>query len=149
MTPYFADKHDLLIAELQSWLGTPWRHHCQVRRLGADCIGMVYGVLVATGAIAPIALPDYPRDWHLHNDDELLVEGLRGLPETVEITDGSLMDGDVAVYRYGKAGSHAGIYFDRGVYHLPTGQTAIRSPFREGQFNRRLRYVFRCMAGGA
>lgn len=145
MTPYFADKQDLLATELQSWLGTPWRHHCHVRRLGADCIGMVYGVLVGTGAIAPFDIPDYPRDWHMHRDDELLVLGLRALPEMLEFNDGRMMDGDIIIYRYGKASAHAGIYFDRGIYHLPSGQRAVRSPMSDGHLARRMKYAFRCM----
>lgn len=149
MEAYFADKDELLLDELQRWLGTPWRHHCQACRLGADCIGMVYGVLVATGAIQPTTIPPYPRDWHMHNGDELLVDGLRHVPNMIEILDGSLINGDVILYRYGKASSHIGIYHSNGVYHIPLNQRAVRSPFNHERFKDRIRHIFRCMLGDA
>ena len=146
MHAYFETRQRELYAELESWKGTPWRHRAMVRGAGTDCIGMVAGVLINTGFLDPAwTPPDYPRDWHMHNDDERLVEALRGAPGMVEFSRETVSNGDVVVFRYGRVGSHVGIYYQRGVYHAVTGLRVIRSPFREGNYFTRLRHVFRPM----
>ncbi|MDL2275564.1 hypothetical protein LJC22_05520 [Desulfosarcina sp. OttesenSCG-928-G10] len=144
--PFFEDKQELLVSTLTQWMGTPWRHHCHVKGRGADCIGMVYGVMTETRAMAPVEIPKYPRDWHLHNDNQLLIAGLRCIPELIEVlpTD-PMMNGDILVFRYGKSSSHTGIFCNRQIWHLPTDLTTVRSPFNERQYRDRLTHVFRCM----
>jgi len=116
-----------LMEVLYRWLDTPFRHHCAVLNQGVDCIRFVAKVLEETGVKKAINIPDYPRDWHMHTSDSLLVVGLvQRLPcfnvwalNRME----SPMNGDIILYQSGKAVSHAGIYFDEKVYQslYPTG----------------------------
>ena len=147
MTRYFKTKErqELLRRELESWLDTPWRHRCSVKGAGCDCIGMVYGVMTNIGAVNPdkINMPEYPRDWHMHKNDELLYNGLKATKELEEIeVDKNRSNGDILLFKYGKACSHVGIYFDKQVYHAPTNLYVIKSPYRESSYFKRLQHVF-------
>jgi hypothetical protein len=91
-------------------------------------------------------LPKYQRDWHLHNDGELLMDGLRSVPNLIETElDRPRLDGDVIVMRYGRSGSHVGIRFGRQVFHAPTGLRVLASPMRE--YAARVQAIFRPMEG--
>ena len=145
MKPFFEDKRHALDAELERWMGTPWRHREHTCQAGCDCIGLVYGVLVATGFMDPATpIPDYPRDWHLHNATERLVEGILAIPGMLRVPTAARADGDVLVFRYGLASAHVGINMGRSIVHAPTNLRVIRSPL--GEYAGRLRYAFRPMA---
>ena len=52
-----------IIAEAQSWLGTPYRHQGSLKGVGCDCLGLVRGVWRAVIGGEPEALPAYSPDW--------------------------------------------------------------------------------------
>ncbi len=62
--PYFAtdERRRALVTEAQSWLGTPFRPHASVKGAGADCVGLVYGILHNIGAIGGVEFPAYTMD---------------------------------------------------------------------------------------
>jgi hypothetical protein len=72
------EKQKQLKKILDEWLNTPFRHHCGVKGLGCDCIHFVACVLDELGILilTKKTIPDYPKDWHLHNTRELLEEGI-------------------------------------------------------------------------
>jgi cell wall-associated NlpC family hydrolase len=76
MIPIFhADEDWQRVAVIaESWLDTPYRHlqHCKGR--GADCTLFLGDVLVEAGYLAELEYDYYPRDWHLHTDDEFVLE---------------------------------------------------------------------------
>ena len=64
MTNYFDDEFHFreLTRELKSWEGTKYSHTGICRKgIGSDCVAFVVSVLVSTGAIPPIQLPQYVR----------------------------------------------------------------------------------------
>lgn len=136
--------------ELMEWLKTPFRHHSGVKGFGVDCIHLVTLAMVNVGAFTPDAaerIPAYPKDWHLHNGAELILQGMRELTNCEELPRplDSPMDGDIYLYRFGKASSHAGVYFRRKVYQAVTDRVAERIDWLDPTWYRRRRYGFRVL----
>jgi cell wall-associated NlpC family hydrolase len=124
MKYYFEDqeKQKILKAELDEWLGTPFRHWAGVKGEGCDCIHLVVRVFEKMG-LGPIKIDRYSKDWHIHNSKELLLSGMRRtMKGFVELPlDTEPMNGDVVLYKFGKTTSHSAIYFDKKVYQSITG----------------------------
>lgn len=148
MNKYFFEDEEK-VAELgrrlEEWRGTPYRHHCGVKGLGADCIHFVCRVLEEMGIIKwrKNLVPDYPRDWHLHNTRELLMENLiKEVPgEKVGLDD--LRDGDIILSHYGQAASHAGIYYQGYVWQALDGVGVIKIHISDRAAKRQMKYAYR------
>jgi len=95
-----------VVAEAAGWLGTPWHHRARVKGAGVDCIQFVIAVFSACGLCPAIDTGDYSRDWMLHRDDELILDGLRQYAWEIERPG----LGDIVVYRFGRTFSHVGIF---------------------------------------
>lgn len=149
-TPYFESsiKRANLHAELESWLGTPWRHRVAVKGVGADCIHFVAGVFHNLGIIdfGSINVPDYPPDWHLHNTRELLLEEMDKHFKTKLIEIPRVEDGDVILSHYGKAASHASIYFEDFLYHCIRPGGVIKASFFDRAWRDRMRWALRILS---
>jgi hypothetical protein len=129
MKYFFEDekKREILYQELKTWLRTPFKHHVGVKGIGCDCIHFVLRVYECDklGAIRPgiLRVPNYPKDWHIHNDIELLYNKFKSLSqfEELEIKEGfpteAPLDGDVYLHKYGLANSHSSIYCRNYIYH--------------------------------
>ena len=91
-----------LIHEARSWLRTPFRDHCAMKGVGADCVGFAHGVYVDAGAIQPITFPAYALDEGSHSNESKL--------EAVLVQSGAFAE---VWHRPVAAGA------DRGVYDLP------------------------------
>jgi cell wall-associated NlpC family hydrolase len=147
---YFDDleKQQELQRILDAWIGTPFRHHCGVKGLGADCIHFVARVLEEIGILKwrKGLIPDYPRDWHMHNTRELLLERLVKELNVVEADLNSPMNGDILLSHYGQAASHAGIYFDGRVYQSVKNVGVCKIHFSDATFRKQMKYAFRVIA---
>jgi NlpC/P60 family putative phage cell wall peptidase len=97
-----------VVAEAREWLGTPYHHEARLKGIGVDCAQLLMGVFSAStvGLIAPLRIPHYPRDWHLHRDAERYLEGLLHYARAVEEPP---LPGDVALFRFGRTFSHGAI----------------------------------------
>lgn len=100
----------LIVAEARAWLGTPFHHQQAVRGVGCDCIGLVRGVMIATGLL--------PADFVQRAD----VQPYRGYGR---LPDGRLMPaleqfltrvpvdqaqaGDLVVVRFSQDPQHVGL----------------------------------------
>jgi len=144
---YFDDvrKQDILYKELQEWIGTPYKHRCMVKGKGVDCIHLVAGVFININAInSKLKYPEYDPDWHLHNSRELLYEYIHKNINVKDIykTD-TLNNGDILLYKFGKASAHAGLYFDGYVYHSVLGLKVFKSVLKDSLWYSRLTYILR------
>lgn len=70
------DERARLVAEAESWIGTPYHTGARVKGAGVDCLTFVAGVFENAGLVPKLAIPHYPPDWHLHRDDERYLEGV-------------------------------------------------------------------------
>jgi NlpC/P60 family putative phage cell wall peptidase len=144
MIPFFESEESkaALLIELESWMGVPWRHRSHTKG-GCDCVGFVYGVYTALGVTSRVEIPAYQRDWHIHRKEELMKDVLAAMRNFIQIQDGEFKTGDLVLFRYGQASAHVGIVFERGFYHAPTNLYVMRSPIKDGSFQKRLQYIFR------
>jgi cell wall-associated NlpC family hydrolase len=134
-----------LKAVLESWLNTPWRHKCGIKGLGCDCIHFGIRVYEQMGLVKwrDDLVPDYPQDWHLHNTRELLKEAIEREVQGEWVDKNDPMNGDVILTHYGKASSHAGIFFDGYVYQSITGIGVRKVRYKIKVFGGEIKYAFR------
>lgn len=155
---YFFDteeKIEALYKELEEWVGTPFKHRCRVKRKAVDCINLVGMVTLAVGVPVTFKyLPDYGPDWHLHNSKELLYEGIKKSAKTIDIfnlydptlrvlTKDTIIDGDVLLYKFGKASGHSAIHCRGFVYHSVAGVKVTKSLLEDRSWALRLTHVLR------
>lgn len=122
------ERQEQLKNELKTWVGTRFRHHASVKKMGCDCIGFVEGVFRHFNLLAKdFKMPEYDRDWHLHKISGLLVKSVKKTLNVDEIKLPDIKNGDLCFYRFGKDTAHVGIYCDGYLYHATcTGVLKLR-----------------------
>lgn len=141
------EKQRLLKKALEDWIGTPFRHHCGVKGLGCDCIHFVARVFEEVGFLTwhKNLIPNYPKDWHIHNTRELLAEKILENSNIEEIGLSKVKNGDIVLSHYGKAASHVGIYFDGYVYQALNKIGVRKISFADKSFRRRMKLAYRLL----
>jgi NlpC/P60 family putative phage cell wall peptidase len=130
------------VAEALTWQGTPFAHLQSCKGVASDCVGLVIGVFKALGCIDPQWFPrPYAQHWHVHKNQELLLETLQEFGFT-EKPAGDLLPGDLLVFRFGRVSSHVGLYVGNGeMVHAYFGLgRAVKQPLA-GDFAKRLSHV--------
>jgi len=114
MKPFFRTKEreNRLLEILESWEGTPFRHHSGVKHFGVDCAHFVGCVGKELGIIEGFVATEYSRDFCLHTREEGFLGHLRSHPTLEEVSINNLMNGDILLYKFGRVSGHAAIYFD-------------------------------------
>lgn len=92
-----------VVAEAESWLGTPFHHEARVKGAGVDCLMLLAEVYERAGIVERVKPPHYPPDWHYHRDVERYVEGLLRYVRPINEPPSP---GDIALFRYGRTFSH-------------------------------------------
>lgn len=144
MTPYFINSERIarLSAVIASWMETPYKHWCGVKGEGCDCIHFVCRVLEECGfAKKPYQIPWYPKDWHLHNSAELLLDGLRDQVPHIEAD--SPGDGDIMLFKFGKTLSHSAIHIGGYLHHSLNDVGVIRTRLHGSKWDRRIAVIMR------
>lgn len=97
-----------VVAEALRWVGTPYHHLGDVHGAGVDCAMLLVRVYAACGLVPPDLDPrPYAPDWHLHKGEELYRNWVEQ-HATLQV-DGQPEPGDVMLWRFGRAFSHAAI----------------------------------------
>jgi hypothetical protein len=52
----------------------PWHHMGRLKGIGVDCAMLLAEVYERAGVIGRVYVEPYPMQWHLHRDDERLME---------------------------------------------------------------------------
>jgi cell wall-associated NlpC family hydrolase len=102
-------KRAAVIAEVCSWLGTPYRHAARIKGGGADCATLPAEVYAAAGMIPPLVIEHYPPDWHLHRSAERYLAHVLNHAREVPAPTGP---GDFVLYKWGRAFAHGAIIVD-------------------------------------
>lgn len=112
------DKQEVLRKELEEWIGTPFRHRAAVKKVGADCIHFVAKAYENVGVVKDVirTIPSYGHDWAHHTTNEILYNHVKTRKEFQEVKYENIMNGDMALYKFGLASSHCAIYFDGQIY---------------------------------
>ncbi len=97
-----------IVAEVRSWIGTPYRHQASFKGCGCDCLGLVRGVWRAFYGDEPERTPAYSPAWAEAGLDTLTAAARRHL---VFVDSSTFHEGDVLLFRWrrGLPAKHAGI----------------------------------------
>lgn len=92
-----------IIAEAETWLNTKWHHQASCKGVGADCVGLVSGVMRHLGhnVITPNYYGRYP------SGDQLMQEMHK---HCIEVTDPQ--PGDLFVFQQYKEPQHIGFVYE-------------------------------------
>jgi cell wall-associated NlpC family hydrolase len=147
---YFFDKENLvrLKSEICSWHDTPYKHWTGVKGRGCDCIHFIVRAYKAVGADKgrQIIIPKYPKDWHLHNGQKLLVDGIKAQFDAVEVDPKEPKNGDIILYKFGLHEAHGGLFMDGYVHQALTDIGVQKRRFEEDYFWYRMKRAFRVRA---
>lgn len=99
-----------IVTEALSWLGVRYHHMADVKlpgKLGGvDCAMFLVRVFVDTGIVPAFDPRPYAPDFYLHTTEERYLGWVRRYGSAVEIPQ----PGDVALFQFGRAIGHGGIY---------------------------------------
>lgn len=94
-----------MLAEANSWIGTPWRHAARLKGVGVDCAQFLIACYSAAGLVKAFEPEEYPIDIMFHRSEELFLKGLMDRCEAVDTPQ----KGDVGLWKFGRQFSHGGI----------------------------------------
>lgn len=105
-----------VVAEAMTWLLTPWRHQGRVKGAGVDCAGLIICAYRNAGMIDDVDAGNYPRDFHIHRDEERFLSFVPSF--AVEIAETEVCAGDLVLFRIGRVFSHGAIVtrWPRGIH---------------------------------
>lgn len=98
-----------VVAEAKTWLMTPYHHQGRIKGAGVDCAMLLAEVYEAAGVIERVEPEPYPRDWHMHRNEERYLGHVEQFARKVE---GPAKPGDIALFRVGRCLSHGGIVIE-------------------------------------
>ena len=110
------------VAAARSWLRTPFHDNQAVKGVGVDCAQLVRAAALETGLRAIHPTGNYSAQWFLHREDDRLVEFIKRY--AVEIDESRAREGDLVVYKIGRAFAHVAILTGPGTIihaHKQTG----------------------------
>jgi len=144
---YFEDKkrQQKLLKILKKWEGTPFRHRCGVQQIGCDCIHLCVRVFEEFELLSlkKGMIPNYPRDWHMHNTREVLEEAILKYLFVYKVSLNNLKNGDIVLSHYGKAASHTGIFFDKHIYQAINDIGVVSIHVNDKKFKSQMKYAYR------
>lgn len=112
MRPFFAspDRIALLDLTAQQWEGTPFRHNSCVRKVGANCVLAVAGVLKEAGFAVP-TFDLVPTSWSRHQTESKMEKWLDAHPDLFgALAEPSIVaPGDVVGFKVGLCIHHLGL----------------------------------------
>ncbi|MGC0052528.1 NlpC/P60 family protein [Brucella pituitosa] len=98
-----------VLAEAESWIGTPYRHGASMRGVSCDCLGLVRGIWRALYGNEPEHPRAYAPDWAEAASSDLLMEAAqRHMRSRIS---GNPQPGDLLIFRWRAdvAAKHLGI----------------------------------------
>ncbi|MGH2505899.1 MAG: C40 family peptidase [Ktedonobacteraceae bacterium] len=97
-----------IVTEAVSWLGTPYHHMGDVKGSGVDCAMLLVRVFCDVGLVPKIDPRPYPGQFYLHSDEPRYLRWIMEYSDQVKDS----RPGDVALFKFGRCISHAGIVID-------------------------------------
>jgi cell wall-associated NlpC family hydrolase len=100
------EERALVIAEAESWIGTPYHPNADVKGAGIDCGMFPVRVFVDTGMVPPFDPRPYPVQFSMHQKAERYLEIVKTYAHEVL---GPPKPGDLVMFKFGHSWSHSGI----------------------------------------
>lgn len=98
-----------IVDAARGWLGTRWQHQASVKRVGADCVGLIGGVALELGIEGADRWRDDPA-LHCYGrepDPKMLLAAVSNYLDPVERVD--MQPGDVLLCRFAAEPQHFAI----------------------------------------
>ncbi len=108
MSVPYSNRVSSVVTEARSWLGTPYHHAADVKgpKGGVDCAMFLVRVFVDAGIVPPFDPRPYAQYFYLHQGEPKYRNWVEQYGHQVEGGE----PGDVALFQFGRAISHGGIY---------------------------------------
>lgn len=136
---------EAIIKDAYTWLDTPYHHKAMVKGVGVDCAQLVLGIAINTGQVPEdTKIDDYSTEWHLHNNEELMLQVLQSFG-CKEVPKDELLPGDILCFKYGRVSSHLAIYLpNHSMIHAHLNQDRPRVTLHSfnGEYMDRLAQVY-------
>jgi cell wall-associated NlpC family hydrolase len=87
--------------------GTPYQHMGTSKGGGVDCATLLTEAFAAGGAIEPTKLDFYPRNFHLHQSEELYLGRIERW--ATKVPRETYLPADIVLFRFGRCISHSAI----------------------------------------
>lgn len=127
-----AQSNELILNELQGWLGTPYVHQASQKGAGCDCLGLVRGVWRAVLGREPADVPPYTSDWSETDGQEALWQAAKAHLRSKPVDD--RQPGDILLFRMRSdaVAKHLGFVASAGqtpsFIHAYSGHGVVESP---------------------
>jgi len=120
----------------------PFRHR-GTSKFGCDCTGFIIGVMQSLGYLKDYKLPFYSYDWCVHKDEENILAEIIKYGDEISVKQ--IRPGDVVLFQFGRAVSHAGIYVSGGIFahNSSDAQKCSFAMLHNSLWEQRLRKAFR------
>jgi cell wall-associated NlpC family hydrolase len=112
------ETRERILAEANTWLGTPFHHKGLVKGVGVDCGGFLYSVYGKFFQLPPFP-SYYAEDWTLHRNEEIYLNWIS--PYVREVT--SPVKAGVALFKVGRCYGHGAIYVGSNYFIHAWGRT--------------------------
>jgi cell wall-associated NlpC family hydrolase len=132
----------LIVNEAMSWLNTPYHHEGDIKGAGVDCAMLLVKVYHDVGLIPEIDPRPYPRDWHMHRDDERYLDWVKQYADSVEHPQ----PGDLALFQFGRCVAHGAIIIEWPlvIHAFALNKIVVMSDIEKNEdFLKRFRRFFR------
>lgn len=132
-----------VLAEAESWLGTPFEHMQRCKGAGVDCGQFLLGVFHNVGLIPDVTTDYYPRDFHLHRDREWYTELVEEFSRALG-PDEPPLPADLVLFKVGRVYSHGAIVVSwPKIIHSFVTRGVIWADGTQGQFMNKSHKFFR------
>jgi len=131
----------MIVTTALQWRNTPYQHQVGLKGVGVDCAYFVGKVAEECGFIKEFKVEPYSIEWHLHSREEKMCEIVESFGCTEKIDN--LQYGDILIFKYGRVGSHMGIYLGDNTFihaHLPSKKVLVNTLI--GEYQSRLHRIY-------
>jgi cell wall-associated NlpC family hydrolase len=148
---FFADekRRRALLAEAQSWVGTPFHAHARLKMVGVDCVQLAAALYIATGFLAEseFDIGWYPLDGGSHDAKSRVIEWIEQSGKFSLVIEA--MPGDLLCFKYGiGVAHHVGVKLEgRQFIHTLLQHMACVVNTDEPRYVKRLQAVYRPVVG--
>jgi hypothetical protein len=121
---------DRVDAIAQTWIGTKFHDHGEVKGAGVDCAKLLKCVFVEAGLIGDFDIGPYSPQFFLHQSEERYLGWVLKFADEVPLE--RVRHGDVALYFLGKCFAHGAIVVKPGwphIIHAHAGGKVVRRGF--------------------
>ncbi len=133
MTVSEGEGRPAIVRQARRWVGTRYHHRARVMGAGVDCAQILIATFAAAGLIEDFDPGPYPRDWHLHRDEERYADTVARFAHEYDPQLLQPLPGDVVLFKHGRTFSHGAIVTGDPRAPEPTGWPWVVHAYADAQ----------------